>query len=553
MTVRVVMALTLVAASPGWAQLADGGLEFKVVEPGGQTPAEVLRDLDFDAGEPPAEVDAGVATAPVEPVKEEPSGWEVTAKLSGSLRAAYQGASAFPLDATLVPAIIAPLTTRVRVNPEVHLAGFGLVAEADTSTGAIVGTPDLISSLPAGFALTDQLAARVTYPRISALELRKLYLEYAWESGVVRVGQQTSSWGLGLLANDGGRDPEAGDFGQQQFGNLTYRALIVDRPFFNNGGAWKAFEAALAVDLVVRDTNADFARGDRAYQAVVALRFARDPEHSVGAYVVYRSQRNLFATDGGKALDVLAVDVAGLWEVHARRNRSFKVGFEVVGITGTSTQARNDAAAVLQVRQLGLAVKTVYRVGRTRFLFDGGYASGDQNPGDDRLEAFRFDRDFKVGLVLFDHVLAYQSARSAVRASDPNLAGVPPEGTELLGTGGAVTGAWYLFPRLAFGANDWLDLYGGPLFAFSTAKLADPFNTRLGGGAPVNALGAAPGSYLGTELDLGAQVHWRPAPEVLITLTGEGGVFLPGDAFALPEGGLMGPVGFGRLRLALSI
>jgi hypothetical protein len=116
-----------------------------------------------------------------------------------------------------------------------------------------------------------------------------------------------------------------------------------------------------------------------------------------------------------------------------------------------------------------------------------------------------------------------------------------------------VTGAWYLFPRLAFGANEWLDLYGGPLFAFSTARLADPFNTRVGGGAPVNALGGVPGRSLGTELDLGARAHWRPVPEVLLTLTAEGGVFLPGDAFTLPDATVMGPVGFGRLRVALSI
>ncbi len=28
-------------------------------------------------------------------------------------------------------------------------------------------------------------------------------------------------------ANDGSKDPEAGDFGQQQFGNTTYRALLA--------------------------------------------------------------------------------------------------------------------------------------------------------------------------------------------------------------------------------------------------------------------------------------------------------------------------------------
>jgi hypothetical protein len=442
----------------------------------------------------------------------------------------------------------------VRVTPEVHLGGFAVIAEADAATGAIFGVPNLTASLPSDFPTRGQLAARVPYPAITALDLRKLYFEYKWSSGAFRVGQQTSNWGLGLLANDGAKDPEAGDFGQQQFGSLTYRALLVARPFVGLGGGWRAFETAIAADLVVRDNTADFSLGDRAFQGVLALRLAKDAENNVGVYAVYRSQRNIFVTDGGKATDVFVIDVAGKWELYKRRARSFKIGFEAVGITGTTTQARTDVAPVAKVGEFGLAIKTVYRIGRGTIYLDGGYASGDQNPADDRIEGFKFDRDFKVGLVLFDHVLAYQSARAAVRASDPTLTGVAPEGAELLGTGGSVTGAWYLFPRVKYGVTEWLDLYGGPLFAFSTARLADPFNTKIvGGGVPVNALGGNPGRYLGTEIDLGVQAHFRPAPELLFTVTGEGGLFLPGDAFTLPDGSLMPPVGFGRVRLAVSI
>lgn len=51
--------------------------------------------------------------------------------------------------------------------------------------------------------------------------------------------------------------------------------------------------------------------------------------------------------------------------------------------------------------------------GRWGLLLDGGFASGDQNPYDARLQNFRFDANYKVGLVLFDQVLGYQSARTA--------------------------------------------------------------------------------------------------------------------------------------------
>lgn len=572
MTMRVLGLVVAVLAVSAQAQDLDGGMP---VEPrpanpeSAETPADLVRSLDVDAGtDAPVSAEAGAVDAAFEadagvmepePKKEE-GAWNFSAALAGSIRASYQGATAFPLDSTLTPYTIAPLLTRVRVTPEIHLGGFGLIAEADAATGAIVGAPDVTADLAAEVPGNEnwpttkaQIARRVPYPFITALELRKLYLEYKWASGVFRVGQQTSNWGLGLLANDGGKDPEAGDFGQQQFGNLTYRALLAARPLFAKGGAWRAFETAFAADLIVRDNFGEFAKGDRAFQGIIALRFAKDNENNFGVYAVYRNQSNVNVTDGGKRTQAFVFDFAGKWEFLKRRERSFKLGWELVGITGTTTQARNENADVLQVRQLGFAVKSAYRVRRTTIYLDGGFASGDQNPSDDRVENFRFDRDYKVGLILFDHVLSYQTARAAARASDPNILGTPPEGADVLGTAGSVTGAWYLYPRVKVEVLDWFDLYGGPLFAFATAKLTDPFNSRIGGGTSLNYLGGTPGNYLGTEIDLGAQVRFHPVKELTISLTGEGGLFLPGNAFSLPDGAVMAPIGFGRLRATVSL
>ncbi len=551
-SLSLVLSAGFILASPAFAQ-TDGGLEPKAVNPG-DGEATVLRELvvaDEDAGTPaPLQVDlppaqAAAVTTPAEPPKkekEEEGGWHLSANLAASLRLNYGGATLFAFDADRTTSSIAPLQTRVRVTPEIHLGGLGLIAEADAATGAILG-------IPADSVVGD----RQPVPAIRALELRKIYLEYKWASGTFRVGQQTSMWGLGLLANDGNKDPEAGDFGQQHFGNLTYRAILAARPLFGKGGAYRAFEVAIAADLIVRDNFGEFVKGDRAFQGVLALRFNKDPENNFGVYAVYRNQRNIYVTDGGKATDAVVVDFAGRWQLLKRRNREFKLGWEFVGITGTTTQARNENAALLKLAQFGMALKTTYRVGRTFIYLDGGYASGDQNPSDDRVENFRFDRDYKVGLVLFDQVLAYQSGRSGVRAADPSLAGVAPEGADLLGTAGSVTGAWYLFPRIRIAMADWLDAYGGPLFAFSTAKLTDPFNSRISGGTSVNALGGRPGNYLGTELDLGVQARFKPITELTVTLTGEGGLFLPGDAYTLPGGGVMAPVAFGRLRLGVSL
>jgi hypothetical protein len=467
----------------------------------------------------------------------------VDGKISAQLRATNTDVSWFPVDNLGNYVGPRPFETRLRVAPEVHFMGFGALAEFDAATGAVAGNP------PATL-----LADRVPVQGFQPLLLRQLYLEYKWKAGVFRVGQQTSNWGLGLIANSGAKDAEAGDFGQARYGSLVYRALLAGRPFFSLGGNWRAIEAIAAADLVYSDDNAEFNNGDRAFQGVLALRFKVDDDRYFGFYGVYRSQRAYAVTDGGRATDVFVIDFAGKWQLMKMEDRMLSLGFEAAGIVGNTTQARSvTAQGPSAVRQLGAVAKAAYRYKGFQVSLDWGYASGDQNPQDDLQQGFRFDRDYKVGLILFDQVLGYQSARSGLRASDAMLFGVAPEGVKLLPTGGAVYNAWYLFPRLKFGPTDWLDLYGGPLFAFSTAQLTDPFNTSVMGGAPYNYLGARPGPYLGTELDLGVQARWRPHRLLLIIATLEGGVFLPGDAFLQPDGTVMGPVGLGRLRLTLQL
>jgi hypothetical protein len=94
-------------------------------------------------------------------------------------------------------------------------------------------------------------------------------------------------------------------------------------------------------------------------------------------------------------------------------------------------------------------------------------------------------------------------------------------------------------------------VYGGPLFAFTTAPLTDPFNTRvLAGGVPVNFLNGLGSGMLGTELDLGASIKHRFDFGLTVTAVVEGGVLLPGAALSDAAGKPMGPVGLGRLRLS---
>lgn len=520
---RTILLLAVFVASAALAQEDAGAAAPPVVEP------------DSAAGLV-LSTDAGVAqvagpSAPIEKPKE-----RVTVSVHGSVRLVGSYVNAFPLDADGTRLSPTPLESRIRLAPELRWWRLGLVSEFDVVTGALYGTPG-----------STLVGSRVSFPPLKPAELRQLYLEYRWSSGAARLGLQTNHFGLGMLANAGARDSEPGEFGHQHFGSLAARALVAMRPFMSWGGGWIAVEPVAAFDLVVRDSTVDLFDGDRALQGILGVRLNVDEKNVLGLFAIYRSSRPLNSITGERSTDVLVVDASAQW----RFFDALDVGAEVAGITGTTTQTRTPENPVIQVRQLGAALKASYKVGRFGFLLDSGFASGDTNPYDDQLTSFRFDRDYKVGLVLFDQVIGWQSARSAWRAADANLVGVAPEGVSLLPTGGAVTGAWYLFPRARVRFANLVDVYGGPLFAFASAPLTDPFNTRvLSGGVPVNFLAGNGTGLLGTELDLGASIKHRFDFGLTVTAVLEGGLLLPGAALSDATGRPMGPVGLGRLRLS---
>lgn len=542
------------ATTPSPAPAVEAPAPASEPTPAPASPEPAPAAATTDAPKATAPVATATASAPgssssVSLEKKRTDGWATTFGVDGlelrvnaALRLAQTLTSPVLLDDLGTSSQQTPFETRVRLAPELKYKAFSIVSEFDVLTGAVMGLPD-----------STVVASRVPTPSFHAADLRQLYAQFKWDSGVFRVGQQTSQFGLGMLANSGAKDAEPGDFGMQHGGTVALRALVAGRPFLGNGELLSALEPFAAFDLVVRDGTADLLSGDRAFNGIAGLRFNIDERNVLSLTLIYRNQRRDGGAPGERATDAFAGDLAGKWTVWEGIGATLDVGAELALITGTTTQSRSDTAEVLDVRQLGAVVKANYKRKSFGVLFDGGYASGDQNPYDTQLNNFRFDRDYKMGLVLFDQVLGYQSARTGWRASDPLLAGLPPEGVDLLPTGGAITGAWYLFPRLRVSPADWLDLFGGPMFAFTSAQLVDVFTTRINGGTPLNSLGAKPGNFLGTELDLGASVHVQPAKYLKISATLEGGVLLPGDAFKRADGTTMGATGMGRLRLNVAL
>lgn len=355
----------------------------------------------------------------------------------------------------------------------------------------------------------------------------------------VGAGLMTSHWGLGLMANDGEHRGVAA-FADPRGGDRVLRAYAATGPYGRFGLA-----ALLASDIVWDDdvllTKDDLSgeqESDKAWQAVFAITAGSPAEaRSAGVYVVHRRQQSA----DGRSMQVTGLDATARAKFQLTPKTSLELAFEAAYLAGTTDLAASPDHASQDVRQLGVALRGTLDAGTHGVVLDVLFASGDQDSDDGTQNAFRPDPNYEMGLFLYRHVLASQTGRASFTAGDPDLVGYPSKGLERYPTRGSASNTLAIFPRRFWRPVDSVEIYGGPLIALSPVSLADPLNSRVGGGPGRNALDGKPGLYLGTELDVG--VRWTLVKGVhKLMLGAEGGVFLPGSAFADAQGVLMDSV-----------
>jgi len=389
-------------------------------------------------------------------------------------------------------------------------------------------------------AARDDLAQRKWY----GVRPRQLYLQYLTPLGLVRVGHQTSHWGMGLLANDGDHKTLFGDYRR---GSVVERMLFATRP----GGKDSALLVVLAGDVVFQDPTADLLDGDRALQAIGAVRYEQ-PHWNIGAYGVLRHQERDGQSSGPftpytESLTVGVGDIAGSFNAPIPTTQSYLFGeMEATIIAGDTTYLRTidqtAGDAKEKVLSFGGAAKLGVvstataddgrRFGRLVVAAEYGYASGDADPYDGTTRRFTFDQNHNVGLVLFDQVMAWKTARAATLAQDPNIVNRPNPGLDLLPSEGAIFGASYLNPTAVVRPLHWIDLKGGVVIAQSTADVVSPYRAGALGDYTNYEGGDEHNHDLGVELDAGFDLRVPVTNALVVTGGAEGGVLFPGKAFA---------------------
>jgi uncharacterized protein (TIGR04551 family) len=404
---------------------------------------------------------------------------------------------------------------RLRLEPVINIDEKSSVHfQVDMYDNFVLGsTPDgLVSGLPAPpYIPVGAFSPSGTAPQAGRnLDRDSVVVKRAWAEvmtplGLLKFGRMPSHWGMGLLANGGGHDPFTGEYDlDSDYGDTA------DRLLFGTMIPGTEIRAVIATDWPSTAPSTaqtdvysnrydgqpfDLDDKDDVYQWIFVVAHIDSPEDfqdlrdqgewafNYGTYFVWRKQeydQKGFAV--GQPPDpaqyVLRDAVAYIPDVWFRLGyKKMLIEAEAVAILG-SIQSLTDIGGTLDgdndqwdIRQFGGVGRFGYKfLDDTLHLgFEGGFASGDQwdneppgrinvtrakaipGVGDNTINAFRFDFDYEVDLILF---------------------------RELMGT---VSNAIYVKPTFRYDLTDRLTMKAQTVWSFAHKPVATPGNGSMYG------------------------------------------------------------------------
>lgn len=125
------------------------------------------------------------------------------------------------------PERTAYLVQRGRFEPEISLGKALMVkAQIDVFDNVVWGDNESLAATPLFAA--DPSSTQVDGTVVDSIRAKRLWAEWNFMFGQIRVGRQGSHWGMGILANDGGGFDV--DFGDENFGSTYDRFMFVTKP-----------------------------------------------------------------------------------------------------------------------------------------------------------------------------------------------------------------------------------------------------------------------------------------------------------------------------------
>lgn len=370
------------------------------------------------------------------------------------------------------------------------------------------------------------------------IRFRRVYGEVTTPIGLLRVGRQPVTTGNNIQAVTG--DGRANRFGFAREGNTVDRVIFGTKPLEGlkpkgerDLSPDRGLLTALGYDHWANDTARLFS--DNVHAIFGAVNFKQD-EYRLGTdldllgYFAHRFElenETRVNTLGARAISRFGPVYVGLeMALNLGQTREVTQAYETI---------TNDPPTDQTIRQFGARAVGRFDQKFWSAYLEVDYASGDGDPNARTdLTNFTWAPDMNVGLLMFEHVLHFQTARAAAAAVEVlSRLGADSFPAETVNTRGSFTNAIAIFPQADFRPHEDVLFRGGVLMAWAPELVVDPVASLLARDGVtieddlVNYAGGEPGHYYGTEIDLRAQ--WRFLQHFAADL--EGAVLFPGDAF----------------------
>lgn len=319
------------------------------------------------------------------------------------------------------------------------------------------------------------------------LTLWRAYGEVNTPIGQFTFGRVPLHWGMGLWLNDGRSvNPDFADHGDTT-DRLMWESLIQNQ-FYLRANV---------------DVPAERLIGENDDTTAFGLGVAYKTEDITAGLLMQLDHSG--SRQGSGSLNVFTADAAGDVTLGPLNLKAEAVG-QFGG--GDLEGGINDAT----ITSIGAALDATLDLDRIKPGLQGGVATGDGDLGNQAYKTFTFDRDYSVGMFLFEQPMPMLSTPAAA-GNDTNQG---RDYSEVL-TGNALANALFLKPRLSFRVIDdlWLD---GSWLTARTARAPKVNNTNQSR------------SY-GNEFQIGARYEAIPH----FHAGGSVGMFLPGTVYSVGD------------------
>lgn len=386
---------------------------------------------------------------------------------------------------------------------------------------------------------------RLVAQNVEAIKVNRIWGEVLLPFGLLRVGRQPTTEGRSIIVNDG--NGLTNRFGVNSFGDTSDRILFATKisEIFNvvrygkgyvvdpdpNKGVFLFTGYDIVVEDEVSNSEDDLDQILGGFFVVSPkFRFLGLPFHdfrfqySNGVRINQEFDFRFLSTLAHLHFGIGNFRFSGEFAPIFGHTREISKATDII----SGKISEEDEGTLQDIRSYGIMAEVGYRLGPAELIFEFDLATGDDDPGSESdITSFTFAEDTNVGLLIFEQILAFETARSAAVGNDllksQNAIAFP---TTQISTEGAVTNTIALFPQAVFHAGNAVDFYLGTLIAWAEKPVVDPILSLIKG-EDVNFNGGAPGDFYGVELD--GRFTWKLYNRFHFDL--ESAFLFPGNAF----------------------